>query len=34
MFIMKPFTGGGLMSLFSSHPPTEKRIQALLGTIR
>ena len=33
MFIVKPFTGGGLMSLFSSHPSTEKRIQALLGTI-
>ena len=34
MFIMKPFSGGGLMSLFSSHPPTEDRIRALLGTIR
>lgn len=34
MFIMKPFTGGGLMSLFSSHPPTEARVRALLGTIR
>jgi Zn-dependent protease with chaperone function len=34
MFIMKPFTGGGLMSLFSSHPPTEARIRALLGGIR
>src|SRR5437763_15569855 len=32
MFIMKPFSGGGLMSLFSSHPPTEERIRALLGT--
>ena len=30
MFIMQPFTGGGLMSLFSSHPPTEARIRALL----
>ena len=30
MFIIKPFSGGGLMSLFSTHPPTEKRIQALL----
>lgn len=30
MFIMQPFTGGGLMSLFSSHPPTEARIAALL----
>ena len=34
MFIVKPFTGGGLMSLFSSHPPTEDRIRALLGGIR
>ena len=31
MFIVKPFTGAGLMSLFSSHPPTEERIRALLG---
>src|SRR5918999_4630749 len=30
MFIVKPFSGGGLMSLFSTHPPTEARIQALL----
>lgn len=30
MFIIKPFTGGGLMSLFSTHPPTEARIRALL----
>ena len=33
MFIIKPFSGRGLMSLFSSHPPTEARIRALLGTI-
>jgi len=32
MFIVKPFSGAGLMSLFSSHPPTEDRIRALLGT--
>jgi heat shock protein HtpX len=31
MFIVKPFSGAGLMSLFSSHPPTEERIRALLG---
>jgi len=31
MFIVKPFSGAGLMSLFSTHPPTEARIQALLG---
>ena len=30
MFIIQPFTGAGLMSLFSSHPPTEQRIAALL----
>ena len=32
MFIMKPFAGRGLMSLFSTHPPTEARIAALLGS--
>jgi heat shock protein HtpX len=32
MFIVKPFSGAGLAGLFSSHPPTEARIQALLGT--
>jgi Zn-dependent protease with chaperone function len=31
---MMPFSGGGLMSLFSTHPPTEARIAALLGTTR
>jgi heat shock protein HtpX len=34
MFIVKPFSGGGLAGLFSSHPPTEDRIRALLGGIR
>ena len=34
MFIVKPFSGAALASLFSSHPPTEKRIAALLGGIR
>src|SRR5579859_6372105 len=34
MFIIKPFTGQFLMSLFSSHPPTEDRIRALLGGVR
>lgn len=29
MFIIKPFTGQALMSLFSTHPPTEKRVAAL-----
>ncbi|MEO5823281.1 MAG: zinc metalloprotease HtpX [Vicinamibacteraceae bacterium] len=31
MFIIKPFTIGGLLSLFSTHPPTEQRIAALMG---
>ena len=31
MFIIKPFSAGAMLSLFSTHPPTEKRIQALLG---
>jgi heat shock protein HtpX len=30
MFIVKPFSAQGLFGLFSTHPPTEKRIQALL----
>ena len=34
MFIVKPFSGRGLMSLFSTHPPTEARVQALLQGIR
>lgn len=31
MFIMKPFNMRGLFSMFSTHPPTEARIAALLG---
>jgi heat shock protein HtpX len=31
MFIVKPFSGRGLLSMFSTHPPTEQRIAALLG---
>jgi len=31
MFIIKPFTVSGVMSLFSTHPPTQSRIRALLG---
>jgi heat shock protein HtpX len=30
MFIIKPFAGEGLLSLFSTHPPTEARIRALM----
>ena len=32
MFIVKPFSRAGLMSLFSTHPPTEKRVARLLGS--
>ena len=31
MFIMMPFSGRGLMSLFSTHPPTEERIRRLFS---
>jgi heat shock protein HtpX len=31
MFIMKPFSGRGLASLFSTHPPTEERVAALMA---
>jgi heat shock protein HtpX len=30
MFIIKPFSAAGLMGLFSTHPPTKERIEALL----
>ena len=32
MFIIKPFSGAGVLSLFSTHPPTDARIRALLHT--
>src|SRR4051812_1195386 len=31
MFIIKPFSAGGLMTMFSTHPPTEQRIAALMN---
>lgn len=31
MFIVNPLTGGGLMSLFSTHPPMQERIKRLEG---
>lgn len=30
MFIMAPFSGRGLLGLFSTHPPTEARVKALM----
>jgi heat shock protein HtpX len=33
MFIVKPFTVSGMLSLFSTHPPTEQRVKALLNTV-
>jgi heat shock protein HtpX len=29
MFIINPFSGDGLASLFSTHPPTEERVKKL-----
>jgi heat shock protein HtpX len=29
MFIVSPLSGGGIVSLFSTHPPMEKRIAKL-----
>src|SRR2546427_8223696 len=34
MFIIKPLSLSGLIALFSTHPPTEQRIQALPGPAR
>lgn len=34
LFIVEPFMGRGLTELFASHPPTEKRIAALLRGTR
>jgi heat shock protein HtpX len=34
MFIIKPLSVGGLLGLFSTHRPTEQRIQALLDQVR
>jgi heat shock protein HtpX len=32
MFIIKPFSGGSMMRLFSTHPSTEQRIARLQQT--
>ncbi len=29
MFIVSPLTGGGILSLFSTHPPLEERVKRL-----
>lgn len=34
MFIVNPLRGGGVLSLFSTHPPMQKRIQRLLAMAR
>jgi heat shock protein HtpX len=34
MFIVKPFSAGGMLSLFSTHPPTEQRVEALMRLAR
>jgi heat shock protein HtpX len=34
MFIIKPFSVSGMMGLFSTHPPTAQRIQALMQLAR
>ena len=33
MFIVSPLRGGGVMKLFSTHPPIEERIQCLQGLV-
>ena len=34
MFIVKPFSGRSMLSLFSTHPPVEKRVERLRGMKR
>jgi heat shock protein HtpX len=34
MFIVKPFSAAGLLGLFSTHPPTERRVAALMQRAR
>lgn len=31
LFIVNPFAGGGMLRLFSTHPPTEARVERLLA---
>jgi heat shock protein HtpX len=34
MFIIKPFSMSGLFSIFSTHPPTQRRVEALMALAR
>jgi len=34
MMIMNPLSGGGVRSLFSTHPPTEERVRRLMDMAR
>jgi heat shock protein HtpX len=34
LFIVNPFSGGGLLRLFSTHPPTEARVERLVAMAR
>ena len=34
MMIINPLSGGGMRSLFATHPPTEERIARLLAMVR
>ncbi len=34
MFIIKPFSMTGMFSMFSTHPPTERRVEALMSLAR
>jgi len=34
LFIINPFTGGGLVRLFSTHPSTEQRVERLRAMAR
>jgi heat shock protein HtpX len=33
LFIMNPLRGGGMMKLFSTHPPVEERVARLRGMV-
>ncbi|MBI5044040.1 MAG: protease HtpX, partial [Nitrospirae bacterium] len=33
MFIVSPLSGGGILTLFSTHPPVEERVKRLEAMI-